>query len=124
MSHFAKVEDGIVTQVIVSEQDFVDTQEGTWVQTSYNTRGGKHYTDGVESADQSKAFRGNYAARNKIWDEDNQLFYGKQPYPSWTLNTTTAEWDPPTPYPSTETEGPPDTYNWNESTKTWDEVVS
>jgi len=39
MSHFAKVENGIVTQVIVAEQDFVDTQEGTWVQTSYNTRG-------------------------------------------------------------------------------------
>ena len=94
-----------------------------WIKTSYNTRGGKHYTDGVESADQSKAFRGNYAAGNKIWDEDNQLFYGKQPYPSWTLNTTTAEWDPPTPMPSTETDGPPDPYKWNESSQAWEKFV-
>ena len=42
MSHFAKVESGIVTQVIVAEQEFVDTQVGTWVQTSYNTYGGQH----------------------------------------------------------------------------------
>ena len=42
MSHYAKIESGIVTQVIVAEQDFIDTQEGTWVQTSYNTHGGQH----------------------------------------------------------------------------------
>ena len=42
MSHFAKVVDGVVEIVIVAEQDFIDTQEGTWVQTSYNTYGGVH----------------------------------------------------------------------------------
>ena len=40
MSHFAKIENGIVTNVIVAEQDFIDAHcEGTWLQTSYNTRG-------------------------------------------------------------------------------------
>ena len=72
MAHFAKIEDGIVTQVIVAEQDFIDTQEGTWVQTSYNTKDGKH-----SSGDDSKAFRGNYAGIGSIWDEDNNLFYPK-----------------------------------------------
>ena len=45
MAHFAKVVDGIVTQVIVAEQEFIDTlsDSDSWVQTSYNTRGGKHY---------------------------------------------------------------------------------
>ena len=42
MSHFAKIENNIVTNVIVAEQEFIDTQSGTWVQTSYNTIGNVH----------------------------------------------------------------------------------
>lgn len=59
MAHFAKIESGIVTEVIVAEQDFIDNHTtGTWIQTSYNTFGGKHYdNNGQESADQSKALR-------------------------------------------------------------------
>ena len=67
-----------------------------WIQTSYNTRGGKHYkSDNTLSDDQSKALRGNYAGIGYIWDEDNNLFYPKKPYPSWVLNTTTASWHSP-----------------------------
>ena len=47
MGHFAKVVDGKVTQVIVAEPEFfdtfTDTSPGTWLQTSYNTRGNVHY---------------------------------------------------------------------------------
>jgi hypothetical protein len=42
MAHYALIEDGVVTNVIVAEQDFIDTQSGTWVQTSYNTQAGVH----------------------------------------------------------------------------------
>jgi len=67
-----------------------------WAKTSYNTRGNKYYNaDGTEHADQSKAFRGNYAGIGYIWDEDNNIFWPKQPYASWVKNTTTASWDSP-----------------------------
>ena len=67
-----------------------------WAKTSYNTRGNKYYNaDGTEHADQSKAFRGNYAGIGYTWDEDNNIFWPKQPYASWVKNTTTASWDSP-----------------------------
>ena len=84
-----------------------------WIMTSYNTRGGKHYTDGVESADQSKALRGNYAGIGYTYDEDNDIFWPKQPHASWSKNTSTASWEAPITYPS-ET-----TYTSGEDTLTW-----
>ena len=72
-----------------------------WIKTSYNTRGGKHYdADGTESSDQSGALRGNYAGIGYTWDEDNDIFWPKQPYASWTKNTSTASWNSPITYPS------------------------
>ena len=77
-----------------------------WIMTSYNTRGGKHYdADGNESADQSKALRGNYAGIGYTWDEDNNIFWPKQPHASWSKNTTTASWDAPITYPSVTNDG-------------------
>ena len=97
MAHYAKVRDGIVLQVIVAEADFfktfVDTEPGRWIQTSYNTRGGVHYqpNSNTPSSDQSKALRKNYAGVGFVYDSDKDAFYEPQPYPSWTLNNTTAE---------------------------------
>jgi hypothetical protein len=66
-----------------------------WIQTSYNTRGNKYYNaDGTEG-DQSLKLRGNYAGIGYTWDEDNEIFWPKQPHASWTKNTTTAAWDSP-----------------------------
>lgn len=66
-----------------------------WAKTSYNTRGNKYYNaDGTEG-DVSKAYRGNYAGIGYTWDEDNNIFWPKQPYASWTKNTTTAAWQSP-----------------------------
>jgi hypothetical protein len=124
MGHFAKVVDGKVTQVIVAEPEFfnnfVDSSPGQWLQTSYNTRGGKHYdpTTGQESTDQSKALRGNYAGIGYSYDHINDVFVAPKPFPSWTLNQTTWQWDAPTPKP---TEG--GLFQWDESTKAWVEVV-
>jgi len=96
-----------------------------WIQTSYNTRGGKHYENktGELSADQSKALRGNYAGIGKIWDEDNNIFYDKKPHASWVLNTTDAQWHSPigdAPELTAEQEVAGSSYQWNEDTKSWD----
>jgi hypothetical protein len=105
MSHFAKVTDGKVTQVIVAEKEFfdtyVDSTPGEWIQTSYNTRGGKHYNPetGELSADQSKALRGNYAGIGYTYDRANDVFYAPQPDSTWVLNTTTWTWENPNPAP-------------------------
>ena len=92
-----------------------------WIQTSYNTAGGKH-----NSGDDSKALRGNYAGIGYIWDEDNNLFYPKSPYPSWVLNTTTASWHSPIgdePDDLTDEEKLANThYVWNEGTGAWDKT--
>jgi len=122
MSHFAKIENNIVTKVIVAEQEFIDTQDGTWVQTSYNTKGNAHYgQDG--NADGGVALRGNYAGKGFVYDADNDVFYEPKPYASWTLATDTWLWGCPLTYPS---DG--NMYHWDENvyqadnTKGWIEV--
>lgn len=86
MSHFAKVVDGIVEIVLVAEQDFIDTQEGTWVQTSYNTRGGVHSTG-------KTPLRKNYAGPGSVYDAGRDAFYAPQPSEgTWTLDEDTCLW--------------------------------
>ena len=76
------VEDEAVGQQYLEQHNNWPAQ--MWVQTSYNTRLGKYVdTEGNEAADQSKAFRGNYAGIGMTWDEDNQIFVYKKPYASW-----------------------------------------
>ena len=88
--------------------------------TSYNTRGGIHYDPETNepSADQSKAFRKNYAGLGYTYDESRDAFIPPKPYESWTLNEETCLWDSPVPYP---TDG--EMYTWNEETQTWDLVT-
>jgi hypothetical protein len=111
MSHFAKVEDGIVTAVIVAEQEHIDTLEGTWVQTSYNTLGG------ITNSLTSPALRKNFACIGMVYDSVRDAFYAAQPYDSWTLDEDTCYWEPPVAHPG---DG---AYNWNEETQTWDAVT-
>jgi len=121
MSHFAKVEDGIVTQVIVAEQDFIDTQDGEWVQTSYNTRGGKHYDPDTGEEDSGTPLRKNYAGQGMIYDSVKDAFYEPQPFPSWTLNDDTCLWESPVAYPADGSFNK--MYNWDEDTTAWVEVT-
>lgn len=116
MSHFAKIENGIVTQVIVAEQDFVDTQEGTWVQTSYNTHGGVHHNPQTGELDGGVALRKNYAGIGYVYDSDRDAFYAPQKYPSWILDEETCYWEPPVPKPNDS-----DTvdYRWDEDSTQW-----
>ena len=123
MSHFAKVVDGIVTTVIVAEQEFIDTYDdgipGEWIQTSYNTSGGKHYTPNSRDEDDGVVLRKNYAGISYIYDKTRDAFYAPQPYPSWTLNEDTCCWQPPVSYPQNIDD---QAYTWNEATTNWDEV--
>jgi len=85
-------------------------------QTSYNTSGGVHYTDGVPSEDQSKALRFNYAGIGFTYDENRDAFIPPQPYASWVLDEATSLWVAPIAYPA---EG---VHVWDEETGDWVEV--
>ena len=90
-------------------------------QTSYNTRGGVHYqADGTPSADQSKAFRKNYAGLGYTYDAGRDAFVPPKPYNSWVLNETTCLWDAPVAYPTDiGTPENPKRYTWDEDTTSW-----
>jgi hypothetical protein len=125
MSHFAKIVDGKVTQVIVAEPEFfdtfVDSSPGQWLQTSYNTRGNVHYApdSNTPSADQSKALRGNYAGLGYTYDPVADVFIAPQPYASWVLSPRTALWEAPVAMPA---DGK--SYAWDEATTSWKELVT
>jgi hypothetical protein len=114
MTHFAKVCDGIVTQVIVAEPEFfntfVDSSPGQWIQTSYNTHGGQH--------PEGRPLRKNYAGIGFTYDAEKDAFIPPQPFASWTLNNDTCLWESPTPMPA-DGKG----YNWDEAQLQWIEQV-
>ena len=97
MAHFAKIENNLVTNVIVAEQEVADTYDGTWLQTSYNTIGNVHYGQDGEP-DGVVALRGNYAGIGYTYDTGNDVFYAPRPYASWTLADTWL-WVCPLTYP-------------------------
>ena len=106
MSHFAKINsDNIVTEVIVAEQDFINSgaigDSFLWIQTSYNNN-----------------FRKNFAGVGYIYDKAKDAFIAPKPYASWTLNDTTCLWSAPTAMPD---DGK--MYTWNEDTTNWVEVT-
>jgi hypothetical protein len=110
MAHFAKISNGIVEDVIVAEQDFIDTLTGTWVQTSYNTYGGVHSEGGTP-------LRKNFAGKGYTYDSTRDAFIRPQRFASWTLNETTCLWEPPTAMPDDGND-----YVWDESTTSWNLV--
>jgi hypothetical protein len=111
MAHYAKVEDGVVTQVIVADnKEWCESNlGGTWVQTSYNTAGN------VNSREGGVALHKNYAGIGYTWDGTG--FAAPQPYPSWTKNSTTYLWNAPTPMPVNGKR-----YKWVEADLAWEEI--
>ncbi len=110
MAHFVKIKDDKVVQGIVAEQEYIDTLDGEWVQTSYNTFGGEHKLGGTP-------LRKNYAGVGYTYDRVKDAFIPPNPYISWTLNETTCLWEAPVAYPDDGKE-----YVWNESTQQWDSI--
>ena len=103
MSHFAKINsNNVVTQVIVAEQDFINSgkvgDSFLWKQTSYNNN-----------------FRKQYTGIDYTYDKVNDVFITPQPYASWTLDAS-FDWQPPTAFPNDGKK-----YEWNEDTQAWDE---
>lgn len=116
MTHFAKVLNGIVQQVIVAEPEFfstfVDSTPGEWIQTSYNTHGGVHATGGTP-------LRKNFAGIGFIYDRNRDAFIPPKPYNSWVLDENSCTWNSPVPYPQ---DGK--NYKWDESQQNWLEVTN
>lgn len=117
MAHFAKIEDGIVTSVIVVSDDdapnpapsnsepagqaFIENVlklDGEWKQTSYNG-----------------TFRANYAGKGFTYDSENDVFIASQPYPSWSLNDAW-QWEAPIALPEDADTVP---YEWDEDSGAW-----
>ena len=105
MAHFAKINNNLVTQVIVAEQDFINSgavgDSFLWVQTSYNGN-----------------FRKNFAGVGCTYDKTRDAFIAPKPYPSWTLVEDTCQWTAPTALPD---DGK--LYEWNEDTTNWTEIT-
>ena len=125
MAHFAKLGIGnkvlkvevVSNDVATTEQagvDFLNNLYGTndiWKQTSYNTKGGVHKSNGTP-------FRKNYAGIGYKYDTSRDAFIPPKPYNSWTLNETTCLWESPVAHPD---DG--QRYNWNENNQTWDLIT-
>jgi len=115
MAHFAKVENGIVTQVIVIDQETLNTgnwgDPSSWVQTSYNTHGGQH--------PEGRPLRKNYAGIGYTYDTGRDAFIPLKPFASWVLNETTCQWDAPVAMPTDNK-----MYRWDEATTSWVEVTT
>lgn len=130
MTYFAKCENTLeankflVSEVIRADQEFINSIQGNWVLTDYNTYGNVHYAPSPPAEpgtpDGGTPIRANYAGIGYTLDNNYTVgglvgvFYAPQPYPSWTLNTSTFLWEAPVPYP---TDGK--FYVWNEATQSW-----
>ena len=126
MAHFAEIDatNNVVRVLVAPDEHEHRGQEfladdvglgGTWIQTSYWTRGGVHYGEDNEP-DGGTAVRFNYAGAGYTYDPDADAFYGPQPHTSWSLDENFV-WQPPTPMPDDGND-----YYWDEDTTSWVEV--
>ena len=106
MAHFAKIENGVVTQVIVAEQEFIDSgslgDPTQWIQTSYNGN-----------------IRNTYAGIGYLYNEELDIFIEPKPFESWSLDTETQSWKAPVDKPTDD-----NFYIWNEETLSWEESTN
>lgn len=106
MGNFAKVEDGLVVNVIVAEKDFIDTlkDKDSWIETFH-------------MIDNQIPQRKNFASIGFTYDAERDAFIPPKPFNSWTLNEETCLWSPPVELPS---DG--NSYIWNEEILNWELV--
>ena len=131
MAHYALVVDGVVQQVIVAEADHIATLEGTWIKTSYNMAKGIYYAEAMEddgdggtrptrkAVDDQSIITGDEARERKNFaavggNYDGTGFSQAQPYASWTLNSESYKWEPPTEMPDDDK-----FYDWDEDSESW-----
>jgi len=129
VAHFAEIdkEGNVLRVVVIGDDDCLDENgdesenvgkafcaehidsTNDWVQCSYNTQRGVHIQGGTP-------LRWHYPTTNMVYDSTRDAFIGRQPFPSWTFNESTYEWEPPDPFPDDFKTG---NYLWDEETKTW-----
>jgi hypothetical protein len=120
MAHFAELDSNnvVLRVIVVANKDTADANGvekehigaafcerllgGNWKQTSYNGN-----------------IRKNYAGTGYTYDATIDAFVPPKPYPSWLLDTNTAQWQAPAPIP---TDGKK--YLWDEPSQTWVEVLN
>lgn len=136
MAHFAKIDENnfVINVVTLNDSDMLDSENNPsetvgqnylqthnnwpsnlWIQTSYNTKEGKHLLGGTP-------FRGNYAVVGGTWDSVNNIFLPEKPYSSWVKNTTEARWQSPigdAPALTDEQLTATSYYAWDESNQNW-----
>ena len=105
MAHFARIDNNMVTQVLVVPDEHEHRGNdyladdlglgGTWIQTSYNNN-----------------IRKQFAGVGFTYDPDADVFIAPQPFPSWTLDAD-HNWKAPTPRP--EGFG----WHWDENIQEW-----
>lgn len=128
MAHFSQIdENNIVTRVLVVSNDEENRGQeflandlnfgGTWIKTSYNSRGGKRYDPITNEYIGDNHFRYNFGIPGFYYDEQRDAFIPPKPYPSWILNENSCLWEPPISMP--ETDGP---WTWNEKIKNWEKI--
>ena len=122
MSYFAEIDDNnIVKRVIAASEENINKElwgsPDNWIQTSYNTRGGVHYAPNSHTPDGGVALRKNYAGKGDTYDASKDAFIAPQPYPSWTLNEDTCQWEPPTAYSDDDK-----MCRWDEDNLKWKEI--
>lgn len=124
MAHFAELDENNIVVRVNHAPDNITEEEirarGLNVrQCSYNTRSGVHHDPitGLASEDQSKAFRKNFPGPGWKYDESIDGFIEPQPYPSWTLNSTTGVWDAPVAKTDENTK-------WDEASQSWVDIAS
>ena len=125
MAHFAQIdyENKVIRVSVVANEDILDDDGNEseevgieylksihgphtmWIKTSYNNN-----------------FRCRYAGIGMVYNNQYDVFLAPQPYPSWTLNTETYEWDSPVPEPelTEEQKESGSYYEWNEETQEWE----
>lgn len=131
MAHYAFLDhNNIVTEVIVGKNEnsefrdwegyYGHMRQQTCKRTSYNTRGGIYFdpVNNLPAADQSQAFRKNYAGVGYSYDPGRDAFIPPKPYASWTLDEFSCTWQAPVAYPNDGQQ-----YQWNESAETWQPLV-
>ena len=105
MAYWAKINSGKVVNVIKADESFfetfIDDSPGKWIETF-----------------KDRSQRVHFAGLGYNYDAKADVFYPDSPFASWILNTKTYIWEPPVEYPDDDKK-----YEWNESSKSWDEVT-
>ena len=117
MKYYAKLDENNVVLSAITLDDSIGANEAEDVAYLSKTYGWskwkRTYNDGT---------RKNFAS-GPVWkyDEASDSFVeATQPFPSWTLNSSTGKYEAPTPMPEKIVDGLKIMMDWNESTQAWE----